>query len=45
MKTCVRQKMFANGNQVRGGPRILTDSVGKETGKKYWQIMIKHELT
>jgi hypothetical protein len=37
--------MSADGKPARGRTRILTDSAKKETGKKFWQIIIKQELT
>jgi hypothetical protein len=38
--------MSADGKPARGRTRILTDSAKKkETGKKFWRIIIKQELT
>jgi len=32
-------------SHARGLTRILADSARKETGKKFWRIIIKQELT
>jgi hypothetical protein len=38
--------MSVDGKTARGLPRILTDSAKKkkETGRKFWRIIIKQEL-
>ena len=41
-----RQEMSADGKPERGRTRILTDSARKkQTGKKFWVIIIKQEVT
>lgn len=45
IEVCCWVKMLFDGKSARGRTRILTDSARKETGKTFWQIILKQELT